>query len=296
MESNTAGFHPCAPDAECPYCNGSIKDGSDVDFDWSFIDAAYCISLKTREDRTASATAQFHQVGLCRHVLFYRPQKHPSSPITGIWDSHRAVGVHSLQRGCKRVLIMEDDILFKPRLRPPKVLKIAQALDKLPPEWLIFFLGHWPLWAYPVRYNILRCQSACAHAYIASRRLLRWLNEHPYDSSHKNIFKVVGHGIDAAYAKFPATYALFPMIAIQSASKSDHKTFDPNSKKRKLKHYLTKSKHRERLLSVLMRPNEIVILILSPLFFTFRLATRLVRRCNDLIESARDSSEPRDKG
>jgi hypothetical protein len=102
--------------------------------------------------------------------------------------------------------------------------------------------------------------------------------------------------IDAAYAKLPATYALFPIIAIQSASKSDHTTFDPNRKKRKFKQYLTKSRYRERLLSSLMRPNEIVIIILSPLFFALYLATRLARRLNGLIDFARDSSEPRDKG
>ena len=191
MESNIADFHPCAPVAGCSYCNGSINTGSSLYFDWSFIDAAYCISLKTREDRTASASAQFHQVGLCQHVLFYRPEKHPSSPIKGIWTSHCVVGVHSLQRGCKRVLIMEDDILFTPLLRPPRVRKIQQALDKLPPEWLIFFLGHWPLWAYPVRYNIVRSQSACAHAYIASRRMLQWLSENPYNSSHKKIIRFI---------------------------------------------------------------------------------------------------------
>ena len=190
---------------------------------------------------------------------------------------------------------MEDDILFTPRLRPQKVFKIAQALDKLPLDWRIFFLGHWPFWAYPVRVNIVRSKSACAHAYIASRRLLRWLKDHPYDSGRNKIFKIAGHGIDAAYAELPATYALFPMIAIQSKSKSDHKTFDPNRKKRKLKHYLTKSRSRERLLSTLMRPNEIVIMILSPLFLALYQTTRLARRFNGLINHTRDNSEPHDK-
>ena len=210
VESNIPDFHPCPPVAGCPYCKGSPNSANGLDFDWSFLDAAYCISLKTREDRAASAAAQFHEVGLCRHVLFYRPQKHPSSPIVGIWDSHRAVGMHARERDCNRVLIMEDDILFKPRLQPRKVFNIVRALDNLPPDWWIFFLGHWPFWAYPVGTNILRSKSACAHAYIASRRLLRWLEDHPYDSCRDKIFRIAGHGIDAAYAEL--LRQLTPMV------------------------------------------------------------------------------------
>jgi len=273
-----AVFHPCAADAACPYCTGSIDVESDVAFDWSFLDGVYCISLQSREDRTASAAAEFHRVGLCRHVLFYRPIKHSKSAKRGIWDSHRAVGAHALQRGCTQTLIMEDDVLFARRLRPQKVRAIPRALQTLPPEWMIFFLGHWPLWAYFIRPNVLRTGSACAHAYIASSRLLRWLHDHPYEAP--DILKAprfVGAGIDAAYAELEPTYALFPMIAIQSASQSDNMKCDPTNKKHKLRHLIRRSRHREWLLSNLMRPNELVIAMLSPLFFALRHALRLGR-------------------
>jgi len=278
-----AVFHSCPVDPACPYCNDSVPSSDAVAFDWSFLDGAYCISLESREDRAASAAAQFHRVGLCRHLLFYRPVKHPKSAKHGIWESHRAVGEHARQRGCTRTLIMEDDVLFSRRLRPGRVGAIARALDSLPPDWMIFFLGHWPLWAYFVRPNILRTGSACAHAYIASPRLLQWLRDHPYGAPNvQRVPRVVGAGIDSAYARLAAAYALFPMIAIQSASKSDNMKDPSEAKKRKLRHLVRRSKHREWLLSHLMRPNELLIVMLSPLFFALR----------DAIQRSRDFGVP----
>jgi len=278
-QHGAAVFHLCPIDRGCPHCNGSVDSNDAAALDWSFLDGAYCISLESREDRAASAAAQFHRVGLCRHLLFYRPIKHPKSAKHGIWESHRAVGEHARQRGCTRTLIMEDDVLFSRRLQPRKVRAIAQALDSLPPDWMIFFLGHWPLWAYFVRPNVLRTGSACAHAYIASPRLLQWLQDHPYGAPDvQKVPRVVGAGIDSAYARLEAAYALFPMIAIQSASKSDNMKDPSQAKKRRLRHLIRRSRHREWLLSHLMRPNELLIVMLSPLFYALR----------DAIQRSRD--------
>jgi len=278
-EHDVTVFHPCPVDSACPYCSGSLTVKGDAAFDWSFLDGVYCISLRSREDRAASAAGQFHRVGLCRHVLFYRPIKHPKSAKRGIWESHRVVGAHARQRGSARTLIMEDDVLFSRLLRPRTVRAIARALGSLPPDWMIFFLGHWPLWAYFVKPNVLRTGSACAHAYIANSRLLGWLEEHPYDSPGiRKAPRVVGAGIDAAYARLEAAYALFPMIAIQSASKSDNMRHDPTNKKRKLRHLIRRSRHREWLLSHLMRPNEFLIVLLSPLILGLRGALYLGRK------------------
>jgi hypothetical protein len=285
---DVAVFHPCPVDPTCPYCSGSINAGGPPVFDWSFLDGAYCISLKSREDRAASAAAEFHRVGLCRHVLFYRPIKHPKRAKRGIWDSHRAVGEHARRRGCARTLIMEDDVLFSRRLRPHKVRAIPRALETIPSDWMIFFLGHWPLWAYPIRPNVLRTGSACAHAYIASPRLLQWLREHSYDSP--DILwapRIIGRAIDAAYARLEATYAFFPMIAIQSVSESDNRKIDPTRTKRKFSRLIIRRwKCREWLLSNLMRPNELFIVVLSPLLFALRVFIQLGRHVSHLSVSS----------
>lgn len=272
LDANASVFHPCPPDPACPYCTGSIEP--DKALDWSFLDGAYCISLKSREDRATHVAAEFHKVGLCRQVMFYRPIKHPVKGIIGSWESHRAVGNDALQRGYQRTLIMEDDVAFATRLRPAKVRSIGQALDKLPADWMIFFLGHWPVWAYFVRHNVLRTGSACAHAYIASPGLLQWLHDHPWGAPGVRKLRMVGKALDSAYAELPGAYALFPMIATQSVSRSDNFNFKPKQN-RKLKHLVTHSRHRELLLSKLMRPAEMIVVMLSPAFFVARLFQRL---------------------
>jgi GR25 family glycosyltransferase involved in LPS biosynthesis len=237
--------------------------------DWSFLDAVYCISLKTRPDRFALASAEFHKVGLCQRVIFYRPDKHPTRGIIGSWEAHRTVGLHALERGFQRTLICEDDVLFTRTIKPAILRSIRQALNNLPADWMIFFLGHWPLSAYFVRYNVLRTSSACSHAYIASPRLLQWLRDHPWNSPDVKLSRIAGKGVDSAYAKLPNTYALFPMLAIQRVSKSDNMGYrsKKKSKKRKLKHLVTHSAYRDLLLSKLMRPFEIIVAMLSPVFF-----------------------------
>ena len=82
-------YHACPPDPSCPYCNATIGDAGALD--WSFLDGVYCISLQSREDRVINVAAQFHKVGLCRQVLFYRPLRHPGRGYIGSWESHRAV-------------------------------------------------------------------------------------------------------------------------------------------------------------------------------------------------------------
>jgi len=273
---DTSLFHPCPTDSTCSYCKGDINEAAVLD--WSFVDRAYCISLESRPDRTAAAAAEFHRVGLCRRVLFYRPAKHPKSTKQGIWTSHRAVAAHARRRGSKRTLIMEDDVLFSRRLGPASLERAQRALDLLPPHWTIFFLGHWPLWAYFAKPGILRTGSVCAHAYIASPLLLEWLHHHPSAKEKvQKTPKVIGSGIDAAYARLEAAYALFPMIAIQSGSKSDNVKHRGTRKKRRLRHLIRYSRYRERLLSRLLRPNEFLVVAFSPLMFAVRRAALMAR-------------------
>ena len=133
----------------------------------------------------------------------------------------------------------------------------------------MLYLGHWPLWGYFARRNLLRCGSACCHAYIASELMLRWQRDHPPDSVPGA--RIAGRGVDAAFARLPSTYAMFPMLAIQRPARSDNLgAAGRRRKKKKLKHLITRSRHREIMLSSLMRPNELLIAALSPAFFLWR--------------------------
>jgi hypothetical protein len=259
-------FHPCPEDESCPHCGSRAPTADRPELDWSFLDAVYCISLKSRDDRVAQAAEEFHRAGLCRSVIFYRPAKHPEKGIIGSWESHRTVARAGLAQGARRVLIFEDDVLFTRQVRPRDLDSIRNGLDRLPDDWMLFHLGHWPLRAWPVGRNVLRTSSACAHAYVASERLMRWLDDHPWGSPDIATRPIVGKALDAAYAALPSTYALFPMIAIQRVSTSDN--FNMRGKPiKKPKHLVTRTRYRETILSRSMRPAELIAVALSPVFF-----------------------------
>jgi len=251
-------FHPCQTFPTCVVCNGNNR------FDWSFVDGVYCISLQDREDRAAEAAAQFHTFGLCRRVLFYRPRRPPKNSTEAIWESHRNVARHALAAGHRTVLIFEDDAIFRPALTPRKLSQVHGAFLSLPPDWTIFYLGHWPLRVRFVRPNLVRTRSACTHAYIATRTLMEWLVSTPY-APVPATSAVIGKGLDAAYARLGGTYAYFPMVAVQSASPSDHISRGKHKEIRTLRHLVTRTRLHDYILSYGMRPAELFAAVLSPL-------------------------------
>jgi hypothetical protein len=271
-------FHSCPHEPSCRFCGGGDAD-PEPGFDWSFLEGAYCISLQSRDDRAASAAVQFHRLGLCRQIVFYRPRKHPTKPVIGIWESHRTVAAHALARGQSIVLILEDDVLFGERVSPRTVRAIARALRGLPRDWMIFYLGHMARWAYFVRPRVLRVSSTAAHAYIASPRLLQWLRDHPFGMPGIAHVELAGSGIDSAYARLPGAYAFFPLIAIQSGSPSDFRIGrNKRSKRRKLRHLFSRSKHRELIISKVLRPNQYLMVAVSPASLLFQYTRSIIER------------------
>jgi len=260
-------FYPCPTDPQCPFC-GDADFPNEYDApDWSFLDAGYCISLQSRDDRATSMEKELHRVGLCRHTIFYRPIKHPRSTKIGVWESHRRVAKHALAQRHQNVLILEDDVVFSRSLTGGTTTAIKRSLQRLPTDWMAFFLGHWVLWMMPIGGRTMRSGSLCAHAYIASPRLLRWLRDHPFNKNMKRV-KIAGKGIDAVYGALPKMYSLFPMIAIQSSSPSDH--MKAKAKRAKLNDYISNSRYRDKMLSGLMRPNEIAVFLLMPFILAGR--------------------------
>src|SRR6266516_7342438 len=109
-----AYFESLAREERCDYCAGRRHVGTLA----PDLTAIYCISLQEQPHRTAKAAAQFHALGLCREVLFYRPVRGRDAQ-RAIWDSHRAVAQDALAKGFARILVLEDDVLFT---RPRKTL------------------------------------------------------------------------------------------------------------------------------------------------------------------------------
>lgn len=177
------------------------------------MEAVYCISLQEQPHRTGQAVAHFHNIGLCRHVTFYRPTRGRNAELA-IWESHRAVAHHALANGRKCALILEDDVDFR---QPWSKLasRVQRAIAQLPSNWWSLYLGHVPLQAHFAKLSILRVRSLCAHAYVASPRLLAWLDATEPFSPEIAMWRRFGESIDCAMANLPGMYALFPMAVLQ---------------------------------------------------------------------------------
>jgi hypothetical protein len=255
LDSNQGAspFHACPVSPTCPYC---LSPELPTSIDWSPIEAAYCISLREREDRARAAEAQFHRVGLCRKVVFYRPARHASNPIVGIWESHRAVLSHALRHGCRSALVFEDDVVFSRGFGSRTSRSLKRVIQDLPADWNILYLGHWPMRMRFISAHLVSTSSACTHAYLASERLMRFIADRPYTDQVP--LPGVGRGIDSVFARLSDTYAYFPMVAVQSTSPSDHFRPRPSRNIRKVSHLVTRTRAREWLLSNLMRPAEMV--------------------------------------
>lgn len=203
-----AYFEPVLHSGSCVYCTGRRA----VPALPKPLAAVYCISLQEQPHRTNRAAAHFHDIGLCRHVTFYRPTR-GGNGSRAIWESHRALACHALANGYDSALMLEDDVYFR-QPWAELVPKITRAMAQLPMDWWSLYLGHFPLQAYFLRSNILRVRSGCAHAYIASARLLAWLAETKPCAAEVAVWRI-GKCIDCAFPNLPGMYAMFPMVALQ---------------------------------------------------------------------------------
>ncbi|HEY2774090.1 MAG TPA: hypothetical protein VGK20_08565 [Candidatus Binatia bacterium] len=258
-------FEPCAIDPSCARCGNGTETRNSLD--WSFVDAVYCISLIERPDRLERASAELHRVGLCRRARFYRPARHPRDPIAGIWESHRTIAMDALSRGFEKILVLEDDVKFRRGLDADRLRDVAATLASAPDGWDIFYLGHWPIRVQRIARRLLRTQSGCTHAYVASASAMSWLaaNEYRRSQVSHRWSRIIGRGIDAAFASRLATYAYFPMVAVQNSSISDHTAKAKAGRIRRMHHLFTRTRAREYLLSLLMVPNEMRVVAIAVL-------------------------------
>jgi hypothetical protein len=180
----------------------------------AILDAIYCINIHEQPKRFANMTALFHRQGMCGDVTFYRAQRGRFSTLA-IWKSHREVAREALRRGQSRILVLEDDLEF---LRPwgSIIESIRKAEARLPSGWLALYVGQSPLQGYFVGPAIMRVSAATTHAYVANKPLMHWLDATPPMDPYVPVrSRMIGLGIDAAFACLPYMFALFPMKILQ---------------------------------------------------------------------------------
>lgn len=216
-------WHECTPKANC-YCSKNPEDRLQQEYDWHFFDKIVCISVESRSDRQQKVEEEFHRVGLCTKIVFYRPKRNNESPVAGCWESHRYVMIDALNNGCNNVCIFEDDVTFRSDFRPHVLNDIRDVYLQLPKNWKSYFLGHWPFFSYSIMPNMRRTISMTTHAYVANKCLMEVVKETPYNSRKENfIRKCFGpqyDAIDGFVRSQGNQYAYYTMVAYQSGAKS----------------------------------------------------------------------------
>lgn len=209
-----------------------------ADWDWSWVDQVYCINLRERPDRFLESEAEFHRVGLCQHVLYYRPDRptdaewqayqcgliasgrqDPVMTVTkgafGCWQSHKAIAEHALKNGHETILVFEDDIHFLPSLsRDVAGHDIPRIIQKLPDEADFLHLGYFPYRGYPVMGapigRLWRVKALCTVAYVATQKGIINLCRANYTLP-----------LDFWMIKETNQFAIFPKVAWQRKSSTD---------------------------------------------------------------------------
>jgi hypothetical protein len=220
---------------KCPVKSGCICDeGTSGGFDWSFIDTIFCICLKDRNDRLNHSVEQFHKYGLCKKVIYYRPDR-PSDEVVqkynlkekgryGCWEAHRYVTwlAKNLYQS-KLNLIFEDDVLFVPSFSPETLKKIRHHIEvQLPNKWDVYYLGYMPVYGnIPCGNNLWKIHGLMSHAYIQNSHFIDkfinmpWIEYGRIDNNKREI------GPDSWAMRNAKQYAYSPMIAVQNDMSSD---------------------------------------------------------------------------
>jgi hypothetical protein len=203
-------WHRCPISSSCPFC-------LQPDSRWHFLDASFCICLIDSEDRFQEVVKELHRVGLCSYTIFHRPRR-PENVVVkkrgryGCWEAHRQVALIASSRQYRHVLILEDDVIFRPW--PSNffhdVEKDLQSLD-----YDMYFLGHLPRTIVPINRHLNRVSSAMTHAFITSERYLNFMKDQRYQEVNPT-----EEGIDTWLIPRVVQYAYRPQVAFQARIES----------------------------------------------------------------------------
>ncbi len=195
--------------------------------DWHLIDKAYCISVDERTDRRKEARAQFAKVGLLEKIEFVVVPKHPSDCEQGIYESHLICMRKGIEAGARHILIFEDDICFQ-RYDPALLVRGANFMATHT-QWRMLFLGCMVKSSRATDHPSVRQirYRSLTHAYVIQRAFAAEIVQHhpwhqiPYDDFLRDL-------------EDDQFYAVYPMFAFQSNSRSDNMRYLPLDRFRRL--------------------------------------------------------------
>ncbi len=165
------------------------------------VGAVLCISLQDRADRRAALLEEFSPFGLA--VEFVRVERDAEDPERGCYRSHQHCAGLAVERGLRRVLILEDDARLD-AWDAASIRRINRFLALRRPD--LFHLGGivGRMWRIPFP-GVVRCRLTGCHAYILSAHACRWLAATPW----------AGEPVDSVLPRVFHGFAAYPMLFSQ---------------------------------------------------------------------------------
>lgn len=185
----------CPKSSICEYCNKNKDD--DV---WSFADGVYCINLFARDDKFNNMCDEFHRIGLCQRVIFYRTHKDEQNGRRGCWNSHKYIHSLANSRNQNTIIVFEDDAKLVCNIQR-SISRIHNIINK--DNWSILYLGCTPLFSFPIRVGVNYVKAHGLHAAIhnTNGEFSKTLQRSQFD----------GTPVDCLTFKFKC-YAIYPSI------------------------------------------------------------------------------------
>lgn len=192
---------------------------------WSRFGSIRCLNLLSRTDRYQDSSALFGSLGMT--VDYMRVKGDKNNRIRDNCLTHLQMITESYEGGEQTSLLFEDDIMLNPRLSVEDIdrgLTAAIEFMNTNIDWDILYLGHHPdlnQWSSKINSSIYKTKSLCTHAYIIHRR---FVDKYGGATQFKDVVLSRNQPVDNAFHDLANAYCLYPMIFIQSASRSDLST------------------------------------------------------------------------
>ena len=174
----------------------------------------YILTIGERPERRRAAEAQVESIGI-RDAITYIALKEENAAWSN-FQSHRNIVTDAVKRDFARVMICEDDVVFREPFHTP----FQQSVDDLPPDWEMLLLGcrlNEPPEAFSP--NLYRVNNhTMMHAYVLSRAGMKTFLDHA-----ARLDKIGHcHSWDAWLGAQPMNrYLTRPILAIQADGFSD---------------------------------------------------------------------------
>lgn len=193
-----------------------------------------CIGVLTMNGSTwfAELREQLKVLGMWRRTVIFQNKREACGSATGLFRAHKTAWAHGVRRGCRHMLVMEDDAHFHRatlNVSEPRVGAFLRAAgdDDADILFLGFHIPGQPRQPTERLHCIYRIHApSLAHAYIISANAMRRLGQWPAQGH-------VDHFL--AYSQ-AATYAVRPQFAFQRYHQTTNPWYGSNNASLLLQH------------------------------------------------------------